>query len=51
MRCTWKKCQNESEIIYIDRPLCWKHWKIVCKTGEIGDDEKRESDNGTTILS
>lgn len=28
-RCRYPKCRNEVEIIYLDRPLCWKHWQMI----------------------
>lgn len=32
-RCAYPKCRAEPEIIYLDRPLCDKHWSLVCQDG------------------
>lgn len=30
MKCSKKRCRNESSLIYLGNPLCDKHWEEHC---------------------
>ena len=29
--CCYKKCKNKVEVIYYHKPLCDKHWALICE--------------------
>ena len=29
-KCSTKHCRGEVEIVYLDKPLCWKCWAKQC---------------------
>jgi hypothetical protein len=29
-RCNWKGCRNESDLRWLKKELCQKHWQQVC---------------------
>lgn len=33
-RCTWKRCRKDAVLIWLERPLCAKHWDEVCRRRE-----------------
>jgi len=30
VKCSIKGCKREYELMYLGKPLCWKHWASKC---------------------
>lgn len=28
-RCQYPKCKRDSDLVYLDKRLCWKHWQMI----------------------
>lgn len=40
--CSYKRCKREPTVVYLGKPLCEKHWQLICyQQGEKQDDDTR----------
>ena len=30
MKCSKPQCKREYDLLYMGKPLCWKHWSQLC---------------------
>jgi hypothetical protein len=28
-KCQYPKCRRDSELVYLDKRVCWKHWQMI----------------------
>ena len=48
MKCSKPQCKREYDLLYMGKPLCWKHWSQLCDK-ELKSETKGEEEQ--TILT